>query len=154
MDNQNAVVEFKLCRFFCHKRWKNYSQALYNANFMPCIINVLFFQLMFKDLMSWDQAGLSAKLKKFSVLVTGHQRGVPSFTVSLSAWPFSMLFTHHVCMSSCMLDFLFTKILWEIVSKTFLKSQTSMCTAFPLSTGHKWFVSTSSTSFQPAQCTQ
>lgn len=119
MDNQNAVVEFKLCRFFCHKRWKNYSQAQHNANFMTCVINIHFFQVIFKDLMSWDQAGLSSRIWIFSVLVIGHQRGVTSFWT----WPFSKWFTRHVvCMSSCMLDILFIKILWEIDSiKSFSK---------------------------------
>lgn len=68
---------------------------------------------------------LRSRLRNFSVLVTVHQRGVTSFTAGLRTWPFSKLLTHHVvCMSSCMLHILFTKNLWEIEPKAFLKSQT------------------------------
>lgn len=111
MDNQNAVVEFKLCRFFFHKRWKNYSQALYSSNFMPCIINILFFQLMFKDLMSWDQAGLSAKLKIFSSSNWPPQRCYHIYCKSLSLT--FQLVVHPSCLAVC----------WTFYSQKFCERQ-------------------------------
>ena len=57
-------------------------------------------------------------------LVNGHQPDVTPFTITLRTWPVSQLFTHCiVLLSSCMLDDLFRRILWEIVSKAFLKSK-------------------------------
>lgn len=57
-------------------------------------------------------------------LVTGHQPDVTPFAVTLWAWPTIQLFTHLIVyLSSCMLDILSRRILWETVSKALLKSK-------------------------------
>lgn len=67
-----------------------------------------------------------------TLLGTGLQPDVTSFTVTLLAQRIIQLFTHHITfLLSCMLNMLFFKILWETVLKAFLKFKKIASTGFP-----------------------
>lgn len=65
-------------------------------------------------------------------LVTGYHPDATPFTVTLCAQPISHLITHFmVCLPSCVLDILSTRILLGTVLKPLLKSKRMISTGFP-----------------------